>query len=75
MKSNQTRYANPTEKNSKAAVVIAYVTNFVCSNSSFNFDQQCNYSSRSVLNFDRLFIKHKLFFQTNLFYSSLKESV
>ena len=37
MKSNQTRYANATEKNSKAAVVIAYVTNFVCSNSSFNF--------------------------------------
>lgn len=37
MKSNQTRYANPTEKNSRAAVVIAYVTNFVCSNSSFNF--------------------------------------
>ena len=37
MKSNQTRYANPTEKNSKVAVVIACVTNFVCSNSSFNF--------------------------------------
>lgn len=29
MKSNQTRYANPTEKNSKAAVVIIlYVSSF-----------------------------------------------
>ena len=37
MKSNQTRYANPTEINSKVAVVIAYMTNLVCSNSSFNF--------------------------------------
>ena len=36
MKSNQTRYANPTEINSRVAVVIAYVANFVCSNSSFN---------------------------------------
>ena len=71
MKSNQTRYANPTEKNSKAAVVIIL---YVVIQASI-FDQQCNYSSRSVLNFDRLFIKYKLFFQTNLFYSSLKESV